>query len=431
MATIAIRREVLANEQRAPLAPEHLPQLFDRGLQVVVGPSSQRTYADEEYRQEGAELTTDLEGCRLILGLKELPADRLMEGKVHAFFSHTIKGQPKNMPMLKHLMERGCTLIDYERIVDDKGRRLVYFGHYAGLAGMIDTLWALGRRLASQGIDTPLLQLKSAYEYRDLGQALAEIEEAGRELETMSLPERLTPLVIGIAGEGNASKGAQEVLEVLRVKSLRPSELADLPREPGIFRVIFSERHMVEPRLGIFDPASFDAQHYYQNPGRYRGVFERYLPYLNVMVNCIYWDNQYPRLITLEGLRQLYDSPEKPRLEVIGDISCDIGGAVEATVRVTKPTDPVFVYDVDTGSAKLGVDGRGPVILAVYNLPTEFPREASRAFGDALLPYVAPMAFNDYDQPFDRCSLSRPLRRATIVYRGELTPDYRYLEDYL
>ena len=35
-------------------------------------------------------------------------------------------------------------LIDYERIVDDKGQRLVRFGRYAGYAGMVDFLHGFG-----------------------------------------------------------------------------------------------------------------------------------------------------------------------------------------------------------------------------------------------------------------------------------------------
>ena len=62
------------------------------------------------------------------------------------FFSHTIKGQKYNMSMLKKMMDLGCNLIDYEKIVDERGLRLVLSGWYDGLAGMVDTLWALGLR---------------------------------------------------------------------------------------------------------------------------------------------------------------------------------------------------------------------------------------------------------------------------------------------
>ena len=56
------------------------------------------------------------------------------------------------MPMLKQMMKMKCNLIDYERVVDDNNRRLIFFGKFAGLAGMINSLWAYG-------LDCPNLEL--------------------------------------------------------------------------------------------------------------------------------------------------------------------------------------------------------------------------------------------------------------------------------
>ena len=405
--------------------------LATAGVDVTVQRSTQRIFDDSEFERAGAQLADTLEACPLIIGLKEVPADRLFENKVHAFFSHTIKGQPKNMPMLLHLMERGCTLIDYEKITDDAGRRLVFFGLYAGIAGMIDTLWALGRRLEHEGVNSPLSKLRSGHEYATIEEATADIERVGAELWKTALPERFTPLVIGVTGNGNAAQGALRVLARLGARSLHPSTIGQLPGGPGVYQVNFRTRDLVEPRLGLPDLSDFDQDEYFRRPGRYRGVFERFLPYLNVLVNCIYWDDRYPRLVTLEGLRALFDDPRPPRLTVIGDISCDVRGAIEATVRSTTPDSPVYVYDIETGAAPSGVEGRGPVILAVYNLPSEFPREASVAFGDALLPFIEPMASADYSTTFEKLALPDPLRRAVIVYRGELTPAFAYLEEHL
>ena len=62
--------------------------------------------------------------------------------------------------MLKKMMDLKCNLIDYERITDDKGFRLVFFGRYAGLAGMIDTLWSFGQRMKLNNIKTPFNSIK-------------------------------------------------------------------------------------------------------------------------------------------------------------------------------------------------------------------------------------------------------------------------------
>ena len=93
---------------------------------------------------------------------------RNQDEKTYIFFSHVIKGQEYNMPMLKAMMDKKCTLIEYEKIADEMGRRLIFFGKYAGLAGMINSLWSLGLRLNHFGLATPFLKLKQAHKYNSL-----------------------------------------------------------------------------------------------------------------------------------------------------------------------------------------------------------------------------------------------------------------------
>ena len=151
MKKIGIRYEdKYVMERRVPLVPAHIKKLIaEEGLEFSVETSAKRVYSDEEYEAVGASITDDLGDCHVIFGVKEIPVDRLESDKTYIFFSHVIKGQPHNMPMLKRLMELNCTLIDYERVVDEMGKRLIFFGRYAGLAGMINSLWSLGQRQMS------------------------------------------------------------------------------------------------------------------------------------------------------------------------------------------------------------------------------------------------------------------------------------------
>jgi alpha-aminoadipic semialdehyde synthase len=71
------------------------------------------------------------------------------------------------------------------------------------------------------------------------------------------------------------------------------------------------------------------------------------------------------------------------------------------------------------------------VVLAVDILPSELPREASEYFGDVLMQYIPTIAQADYTVPFEELALPPEIKRAVIVYQGELTPDYRYLEEFL
>jgi alanine dehydrogenase len=431
---IGIRREdMYAWEKRTPLIPDDARTLQNtHGLEIVAQSTPKRIFTDEDYRRAGIPVAVDLSACSIIVGIKEIPLSVFEEGKVYLFFSHTIKGQPYNMPMLKRMLELGCTLIDYEKVADDNGRRLIFFGNYAGLAGMIEALWALGRRLAWEGIEIPFQGIKRALDYPDLETAKETIRRTGKRIVAEGLSENMSPFVIGIAGYGNVSRGAQEILDLLPVETITPEELSSLVREEAasrhvVYKVVFKEEDMVE-RIGAEQP--FNLQEYYDHPKRYRGVFERYLPYLTVLLNCIYWEPIYPRLVTKETVKEMYRGSQ-PRLRVIGDISCDVEGAIECTIRATEPDNPVYVYDPMTDRVIDGVKGSGPVILAVEILPSELPREASIYFSGVLKDYLPAVAGADFSGKFEACNLPPPLKRAVIVYRGELAPDYRYLEQFL
>jgi len=431
---VGVRREDKNEwERRSPLTPKLVRNLLtEEKIRIRLQPSANRIFSDEEYVQSGAEIDEDLSPCAVVFAVKEMPVDFIHDRQVYIFFSHTIKGQPHNMPMLQRLLSCGCTLIDYERIADEHGRRLVFFGRYAGLAGMIDTLWVLGSRLAWEGLSNPFEGIEQAWRYKSLAEAESAVSLAGRRLSEEGLPEGIKPLVIGFAGYGNVSTGAQQIVDLLPEETLAPEELAVL-MELGdcstkrVYNVVFEERHIVRPKDPTHD---FELQDYYDHPQKYEPVFEHYLPYLTVLVNCIYWDERYPRLVTKEYLRQAY-AKGKPKLRVIGDLSCDIEGAVEATVLSTNPGNPVYVYNPATGETEDGVAGDGVVILAVDNLPCELSREASEHFSAMLKPFISAIVNADYSVPFKELALPDELKRAVIVYKGKLTPNYEYMRKFL
>lgn len=69
--------------------------------------------------------------------------------------------------------------------------------------------------------------------------------------------------------------------------------------------------------------------------------------------------------------------------------------------------------------------------MAVDILPAELPREASNYFSHVLRPFIPAIAACDFSVPFSECNLPSEIRRATIVYKGELTPDYQQIRQYL
>jgi alpha-aminoadipic semialdehyde synthase len=432
-APIGIRREDKnAWERRSPLIPEQVGQLIgEHGLSFMVQHSELRVFNDAEFREVGAEVSDDLSGCPVVLGIKEIPEAAFLPGLTYVFFSHVIKGQQHNMPMLRRMMELGCSLIDYEKMTDDTGRRLVFFGRFAGIAGMVDTLAGLGERLETQGIQTPFSRVRLAHEYGRVDLARAALAEVGRDVVEQGLPGELSPFVVGVTGYGHVAKGTWEMMDALGATEVEPVDLPALAATGDrhtVYRVMFREEHMVEPtEVGH----RFDLKEYFTRPEMYRSRFEDHLPNLSVLVNCIYWDKRYPRLVTKEWLRQAFAGGSEPKLTAIGDISCDIDGSIEATVKATEPGEPFYVYEPDSGTVRDGVEGNGMLMMTVDNLPCELPFDSSREFGVALMPFVPAIARTDFNRSLDKLDLPGPIRRALILHRGKLTPEYRYLEKYL
>ena len=430
--TIAIRHEdKYKMERRAALTPQHVKQLIDQGIDVLVESSEKRVFTDEEYRSAGAIVTQDISAASLVLGVKEMPIDYFEENKTYVFFSHTIKGQEYNMPLLQNMIHHKINLFEYEKIANDKGQRLIFFGHFAGLAGMINSLWAYGQRLTKLGGSSRFDSLKQSHKYSSLEEAKDAIKNVSEHIKTKGLDPQAGPLIIGITGYGNVSKGAQEIANLLPTEAISPAELLQKSKANSflldrVYTVIFKEADLSTP---IDKEAAFELQDYYQHPEKYKNQFEQYIPHLSILMNCMYWDDRYPRIVTKDFLETLYKTEH--RLKVIGDVTCDPDGSIEATHIGTAIEDPVFVYNPKTRKPSMGFDGDGLLIMSVDILPSELPRESSEAFGDVLIQYVKQLAEADYNASFDKIDIPLEFKRALILHNGNLTPDFTYMADFL
>src|SRR5947207_5649331 len=103
------------------------------------------------------------------MGIKEVPSEFLLSGKKYIFFSHTIKKQPHNREMLKAILEKKITLIDYECLTDVHGNRIIGFGRYAGIVGAYNALMAYGKKYN-------LFNLKPAHLSHDKNEIFALME---------------------------------------------------------------------------------------------------------------------------------------------------------------------------------------------------------------------------------------------------------------
>ena len=430
---IGIRKETqYPSERRAPLTHEQIKILNSENFKIVVEPAEQRIFSSEDYINAGAEINSDLSNCDIIFGVKEVPIKDLLPNKTYIFFSHTIKGQSYNMPLLKSILENKITLVDYELIKNEKGQRLIFFGNYAGYAGMINSLWLLGNRLEHEGIKNPLSKIQQALNYENLESAEQAIKSVGKEISENGLPKEITPMITGFAGYGNVSKGAQNVYDLLPTETLAPNELEEFISHGHfsnkvVYKVVFKEADMYKH----ISNNEFNFDHFVKNPNEYESIFSKYIPNLSLLINGIYWENKFPKHVTKKYLKEFYSSDKKRKLKVIGDISCDIEGSIEITVKNTDSNNPSFVYEPLTDEVKNGIEGEGPVVLAVDKLPAELPRESSQFFGNSLLPFIKILAKADYSKNFDEMEIPSEIKNAIIAHKGKLTPNYTYLNKYL
>ncbi|KAH7680016.1 Saccharopine dehydrogenase (NAD(+) L-glutamate-forming) protein [Dioscorea alata] len=425
-------------ERRTPLCPSHCARLLHSGKmqsgieRIIVQPSTKRVHHDSQYEDVGCEISDDLSQCGLILGVKQPKMEMILPDRAYAFFSHTHKAQTENMPLLDKVLAERVSLFDYELIVGDDGKRLIAFGMFAGRAGLIDFLHGLGQRYLSLGYSTPFLSLGASHMYSSLAAAKAAVIAVGEEIATQGLPSRISPLVFVFTGSGNVSRGAQEIFRLLPHTFVDACQLPDLFKQAGdlaptsrstkrVFQVygcVVTCQDMVAPK----DPAkTFDKDDYYAHPEHYDPVFhEKIAPYASVIVNCMYWEKRFPRLLSTKQLQELMK--RGCPLLGISDITCDVGGSMEFVNRPTSIERPFFRYDPSTDSYHDNMEGDGILCLAVDILPTEFSKEASRHFGDILSHFIGTLASSK-----NIADLPSHLQRACIAHGGALTPLFEYI----
>lgn len=432
MQTILIRAEDKNIwERRTPLVPDDILELSQTlPVNFFVQKSPKRAFSEEQYAAAGAVLTNEMSGSDIILGIKEIPPEKILDNKIYLFFSHTIKGQSANMPMLKKIIRGNSTLIDYERIENETGRRLIYFGNYAGHAGAIDILWLLGEYWQARGLDTPFRNVRQALKYTSLADAKEQLRQIGKKITDEGFPASLSPVIVGILGYGNVSKGVQEVFDCLPVERVAPADLPTIDKTGGsrkIYLSIFKESDLVCRK----DGGAFELQHYYQHPETYRSQFETFLPWLSIVVNAIYWEKRYPRFITWDALHRIFAHSPNPRLSGISDITCDVNGSVECNVKTTHSGMPAYLCHPKTRTITDGHLGDGIVLLAIDNLPAELPVDSSVFFSRQLKAFIPNLVQADFKKPLAETGLDPALQKAVIVHRGELTESYQYLKNFL
>jgi len=420
-------------ERRSTLVPSDLQEIHKKiQIKSFIEKSDKRYYPEQSFNAVGSESCRGMDQADIIFGVKEIPIEKILDKKVYLYFSHTIKGQQENMPMLQRIMDCSSTLIDYEKITDAQGRRMVFFGPYAGDAGAIDILWLLGEHWQDAGINTPFSDVKQALHYDSVKDAKEKISRIGQQLKQNSFPEAIGPVIIGILGYGNVSKGAQHIFECFPHEYVEPEDIISFV-ESGkaennkIYLTVFKEEHLVKHK----QDQVFQLQDYYDHPENYQAQFKQYLLYMTILVNATYWETRYPKFVTWDDLHALFSEQAQPKLCAISDITCDVNGSVECNTKSTDSGMPAYRVLPLKRTTEDGHKGQGIVFLAVDNLPAELPKDASEFFSKHLAPFVPGIMTADFDKPLAESGLPDEIKRAAIVYNGKLSDDYKYLKEFL
>lgn len=385
-------------DRRVPLTPVQAKKVKVKfpEADIVVQSSKIRCFKDGDYEEEGVPVVDNLEDCDIILGVKEVPIDNLIEGKTYLFFSHTIKKQSYNRELLRSILKKKIRLIDYEVLRNSSGKRIIAFGRWAGIVGAYNGIWTFGKRYN-------LYSLRRAKDCFDL-------EDLKTEFKKVHLPS----VKIVVTGGGRVAKGAMEVLHGMNIKKVTPLALLNEEFREPVFAQLNSRDYNKKKGNGVFDRDDF-----YKNPSQYESDFLKYTRVADLLIASAFWDPHAPVLFHREDvLRGDF------KTTVIADITCDIEGSIPSTKKPSTIDDPIYDYNPSNDKIEDALSDEANItMMAIDNLPCELPRDASESFGNELLNNVLPeLLGNDENQI---------IKKATIAENGQLNEDYAYLKAYV
>ena len=390
-----IREEKIPADNRVALTPSQCRwvQKTYPGATIVAQCSPHRCFTDKEYNRAGVEVKEEISDCDIFLGIKEVHVQALIAGKTYLFFSHTKKAQPHNQKLMQAIVKKKITLIDFECFEHDDGQRIIGFGFFAGIVGAHNGMMAYGNR-------TGAFKLARVYQQKDF-----------RSLIHTYFGLKLPNVKVVVTGSGRVAHGITEIMNLMGLIEVEKEEF--LSRE-------FSYPVYVQLKgADLYEhegDGSYQREHFHQYPQEYRCRFMPYAASADILMNGVYWDQHVPRLFQKEDIGR-----KDFRIEVIADVADDLNGSVPINVGDQTIENPVYGVDRKTFQKTAPYLSTSIDVMAVGNLPNELPRDASRYFGEQLMQYVLPDLLN---------GTSPIIEKATIVHQGQLTENFRYLEDY-
>ena len=390
-----IREGKIPQDNRVALTPAHCKWLLKNfeDIEVLAQQSPTRCYADIEYERAGVEVKEDMSDCNLLLGIKEVPVDMLVEGKRYMFFSHTKKMQPANQKLFRALLQKKITLIDYECLEHDDGTRIIGFGFFAGIVGAHNGMMAYGNRTGA----FKLARVGSVNSFQKLIHTYFGL--------------KLPHIKIAVTGTGRVAHGVLEIMNLMGIHEVEPDEYLETAFTYPVYVHLKGANLYAHKETGKYNRNDFHV-----NPQNYNCRFTDYISDTDILINGIYWEKNIPRLFNMEDIKK-----ENFRIQTIADITDDMHGSVPCNLGDGTIAEPVYGIDKNSFVKTAPYLPNSVDVMAVGNLPNELARDASRYFGEQLIKYV----LDDI-----RVGGSKLINHATIVDAGNLNEPYQYMKDY-
>jgi alanine dehydrogenase len=323
---IAVPAEIQDGELRVALTPEGARRLCQAGHEPVVesGAGLGSGFADEDYVGAGAAVVEGhaeaYAAGEPVVKVKQLsPEEHDLLGEGSALFSYM---HPETRPeMVRALLERKVTAIAFERVRLADGS-LPLLAPMSRIAGHMAVL--IGAQLLQTVHGGP-------------GVMLGEAPGAGS-----------TPVVV--IGGGTVGSSAARTAHALGA-------------EVTVFEVSEARRQALQaslPEVSVLDPAP-------------ELVADAVLDAWLVVNGATVPQDADIHVVTREMVRSMHQG------SVIVDVTADLRGAIETSVRKTTHSDPTFVEE-------------GVVHYVVPNIPGAVPRTSTRALAAASLPYILELA---------------------------------------
>ncbi|MES1221926.1 MAG: NAD(P)-dependent oxidoreductase [Bacteroidota bacterium] len=390
-----IREDKIPADNRVALTPAQCKWIHKNSdsVKIIAQSSETRCFTDKEFAMAGVEVKDDISDCDILLGIKEVPVAKLIAGKKYLFFSHTRKKQPHNQSLLKAIIDKKISLIDYECLEHDDGQRIIGFGFFAGIVGAHNGMMAYGNR-------SGLFQLDRVFKQRSF-----------RELIHAYFGVRLPNVKVAVTGSGRVAHGILEIMNLLGIHEVEPEDYLKRRFSYPVYTQLKGPDLYINKITGKYNRELF-----HENPEQFSCKFLPYAEQTDILMNGIYWDKNVPRLFEGGDI-----ASETFIIQTIADITDDAGGSVPVNLGDQTMLDPVYGVDRNTLQKTEPYLPNSIDIMAVGNLPNELPRDASRYFGEQLIKYIL-------DDLIKGGSLI--IERATIVSQGRLTEHFEYLKDY-